>query len=229
LSQFSTEIEQTKTVSLFVSHREKTTMSQSDAIENLLHELRAFAPEAEFTAQAVARASIYDRAAQDRLGFWAEQANQLFWHKPFTKSLNWSEAPFAKWFEDGEINVAYNCLDRHVAEGRGDRVAIHFEGEPGDTQTYTYTTLTEAVKRAANVLTDLGVTKGDRVAIYLPHIPEAIISMLAVASLWRFQRRIARNTHSGCWGKARDHSRWRLPPRQGFCPQASCRRSSRHQ
>ncbi len=158
-------------------------MSQSDAIENLLHELRAFAPEAEFTAQAVARASIYDRAAQDRLGFWAEQANQLFWHKPFTKSLNWSEAPFAKWFEDGEINVAYNCLDRHVAEGRGDRVAIHFEGEPGDTQTYTYTTLTEAVKRAANVLTDLGVTKGDRVAIYLPHIPEAIISMLAVARI----------------------------------------------
>ena len=158
-------------------------MSQSDAIENLFQELRAFAPEAEFTAQAVARASIYDRAAQDRLGFWAEQANQLFWHKPFTKSLNWSEAPFAKWFEDGEINVAYNCLDRHVAEGRGDRVAIHFEGEPGDTQTYTYTTLTEAVKRAANVLTDLGVTKGDRVAIYLPHIPEAIISMLAVARI----------------------------------------------
>ena len=158
-------------------------MSQSDAIENLFEEHRVFAPAAEFTAQAVAQASIYDQATQDRLGFWAEQANKLHWHKPFTKTLNWSEAPFAKWFEDGEINVAYNCLDRHVLEGRGERVAIHFEGEPGDTQTYTYAQLTEAVKRAANVLTGLGVTKGDRVAIYLPLIPEAIISMLAVARL----------------------------------------------
>jgi len=126
---------------------------------------------------------MYEQAAQDRLGFWAEQANKLHWHKPFTKTLNWIEAPFAKWFEDGEINVAYNCLDRHVREGRGDRVAIHFEGEPGDSQTYTYAQLTEAVKRAANVLTGLGVAKGDRVAIYLPLIPEAIISMLAVARL----------------------------------------------
>ncbi|MEY2674478.1 MAG: hypothetical protein RLZZ514_1043, partial [Actinomycetota bacterium] len=107
-------------------------MSQSDAIENLFEEHRVFAPSAEFSAQAVAQASIYEQAAQDRLGFWAEQANKLHWHKPFTKTLNWSEAPFAKWFEDGEINVAYNCLDRHVLEGRGDRVAIHFEGEPGD-------------------------------------------------------------------------------------------------
>ena len=158
-------------------------MSQFDAIENLFEEHRVFAPAAEFTAQAVAQASIYDQATQDRLGFWAEQANKLHWHKPFTKTLNWSEAPFAKWFEDGEINVAYNCLDRHVLEGRGERVAIHFEGEPGDTHTYTYAQLTEAVKRAANVLTGLGVTKGDRVAIYLPLIPEAIISMLAVARL----------------------------------------------
>ena len=156
-------------------------MSRSDAIENMLEEHRVFAPSAEFTAQAVAQASVYEKATQDRLGFWAEQANKLHWHRPFTKTLNWSEAPFAKWFEDGEINVAYNCLDRHVIEGRGDRVAIHFEGEPGDSKTYTYAQLTEAVKRAANVLTGLGVTKGDRIAIYLPHIAEAVISMLACA------------------------------------------------
>jgi acetyl-CoA synthetase len=147
----------------------------------MLEEHRVFAPSAEFTAQAVAQASVYEKATQDRLGFWAEQANKLHWHRPFTKTLNWSEAPFAKWFEDGEINVAYNCLDRHVIEGRGDRVAIHFEGEPGDSKTYTYAQLTEAVKRAANVLTGLGVTKGDRIAIYLPHIAEAVISMLACA------------------------------------------------
>jgi acetyl-CoA synthetase len=156
-------------------------MSQSDAIENLFKEHRVFTPSAEFSAKAVAQASVYEKANADRLGFWAEQANKLHWHKPFTKTLNWSEAPFAKWFEDGEINVAYNCLDRHVLEGRGDRVAIHFEGEPGDSKTFTYTQLTEAVKRAANVLANLGVSKGDRVAIYLPHIAEAVISMLACA------------------------------------------------
>jgi len=158
-------------------------MSQSDAIENLFEEHRVFEPSPEFSAQAIAKPALYEAAKTDRLAFWADQARVLHWHKPFTKTLNWSDAPFAKWFEDGELNVAYNCLDRHVAEGRGDRVAIHFEGEPGDSQTYTYAQLTSAVKKAANVLIGLGIEKGDRVAIYLPHIPEAIISMLAVARI----------------------------------------------
>jgi acetyl-CoA synthetase len=158
-------------------------MSADDLISTLTSESRSFAPSASFAKAANAQPQIYDAAAADRLGFWAEQAKQLHWHKPFTKTLDWSDAPFAKWFEDGELNVAYNCLDRHVENGLGDRVALHFEGEPGDTKLFTYAQLTEAVKRAANVLTDLGVTQGDRVAIYLPMIPEAIISMLAVARI----------------------------------------------
>src|SRR5699024_8997998 len=96
---------------------------------------------------------------------------------------DWSNPPFAKWFDDGKLNVAYNCLDRHVEAGNGDRVAIYWEGEPGDTRTITYAQLTEDVKRTANVLTELGIGTGDRVAIYLPMIPEAVVSMLAVARL----------------------------------------------
>ena len=144
---------------------------------------RRFAPDPTFTAQAIAQPGIYQEAKQDRLAFWAKQANKLHWHKPFTHTLDWHDAPFARWFYDGEINVAYNCLDRHVAEGRGDRVAIHFEGEPGDSRSYTYAQLTHEVKKAANALSALGISQGDRVAIYLPMIPEAVISMLAVARL----------------------------------------------
>ena len=144
---------------------------------------RRFAPDPTFTAQAIAQPGIYQEAKQDRLAFWAKQANKLHWHKPFTHTLDWHDAPFARWFYDGEINVAYNCLDRHVAEGRGDRVALHFEGEPGDSRSYTYAQLTNEVKKAANALSALGISQGDRVAIYLPMIPEAVISMLAVARL----------------------------------------------
>ena len=158
-------------------------MSEEDLISTLANESRSFAPSAAFAAAANAQAQIYDAAAADRLGFWAEQAKALHWHKPFTKTLDWSEAPFAKWFDDGELNVAFNCLDRHVENGLGERVALLFEGEPGDTAKYTYSELTEAVKRAANVLAGLGVQQGDRVAIYLPMIPEAVISMLAVARI----------------------------------------------
>src|SRR5690606_27485839 len=111
------------------------------------------------------------------------QARELHWHRPFTQTLDWSEAPFAKWFADGALNVAYNCLDRHVEAGNGDRVAIHWEGEPGDSRTITYAELTAEVKRAANALKALGLQQGDRVAIYLPVIPEAVIAMLAVARL----------------------------------------------
>ena len=153
-------------------------------IDNLLHETRRFPPTPEFAAQAVGTAQLYRDAAADRLEFWADQARELLhWQKPFTKTLDWTNPPFAKWFEDGELNVAWNCLDRHVLAGNGDRVALHFEGEPGDSRDITYAELTAEVKRAANVLRKLGVNAGDRVAIYLPMIPEAVIAMLAVARI----------------------------------------------
>jgi acetyl-CoA synthetase len=146
-------------------------------------ETRHFAPSADFAKNAVAQPELYAEAKADRLGFWSKQAKRLHWHKPFTQVLDWSEAPFARWFHDGELNISYNCLDRHVEAGNGDRVAIHFEGEPGDTRTLTYAQLTSEVKRAANVLTGLGIKAGDRVAIYMPMIPEAIVAMQAVARI----------------------------------------------
>ncbi|HEX3005201.1 MAG TPA: acetate--CoA ligase [Angustibacter sp.] len=154
------------------------------SLENLSREERRFPPSEEFAAGAIATADLYDRAAADREGFWAEQARDLLtWSTDFSQTLDWSNAPFAKWFVGGELNVAYNCTDRHVEAGHGDRVALHFEGEPGDTRSYTYAELTAAVKRAANALQDLGIRKGDRVAIYLPMVPEAVIAMLACARL----------------------------------------------
>ncbi len=153
----------------------------SSQIDHLLNETRRFAPSEEFAQNAVATAELYAQADADREGFWAEQARALHWHKPFTQVLDWSNPPFAEWFADGELNVAYNCLDRHVEAGDGDRVALLWEGEPGDERRITYAELTEEVKRLANVLGDLGVGQGDRVAIYMPMIPEAIAAMLAVA------------------------------------------------
>lgn len=153
-------------------------------IDTSLEEIRRFRPSPEFVAQSVASESLYADAKADRLGFWATQARELLhWNKPFTQTLDWSNPPFAKWFDDGELNVAYNCLDRHVEAGNGDRIALHFEGEPGDSRSYSYAELTAEVKKAANLLTSLGVRSGDRVAIYLPMIPEAVISMLAVARI----------------------------------------------
>ena len=128
-------------------------------------------------------AANFESPSPERLSFWAEQANQLAWHKPFTKTLDWTNPPFAKWFEDGQINASYNCLDRHVLAGKGDKTAILFEGEPGDTQTYTYSELLAETKKAANALLDLGIVAGDRVAIYMPMIPETVIAMLAVARI----------------------------------------------
>ncbi|WP_284980107.1 acetate--CoA ligase [Arthrobacter sp. fls2-241-R2A-200] len=155
-----------------------------DAFENLLHENRHFAPSAEFAANAVVSAGIYAEADADRPAFWAKQARELLsWDKDFTETLDWSNPPFAKWFVGGEVNAAYNALDRHVENGLGDRVAIYFEGEPGDTRTYTYAQLTEEVKKAANAFETLGVAKGDRVAVYLPMIPEAVITLLACARI----------------------------------------------
>ena len=156
--------------------------NQSD-IENLLHESRRFPPNEAFASQAVAKRDLYDQAAKDRLGFWAEQARALHWHKPFTKTLDYSNPPFAKWFEDGELNVCYNALDRHVLAGKGDKVALYFEGEAGDSSKITYAELLTEVKKAANAFATLGVTQGDRVAIYMPLVPEAVIAMLATARL----------------------------------------------
>ena len=157
---------------------------QSGSLDNLLTEDREFPPSPAFAAQANATADLYDRAAADRLGFWADQARErLSWHVPFTQTLDWSEAPVAKWFADGKLNAAYNAIDRHVAAGHGDRVAIYFEGEPGDSRAVTYAELLREVSRAANALAALGVTAGDRVVIYLPMIVEATVAMLACARI----------------------------------------------
>ena len=155
----------------------------SDAIADLLQEGRTFPPPASFKEQALLRdAEIYDEAATDRLGFWAQQAEQLDWFREWDQILDW-QVPYAKWFVGGTLNVAYNCLDRHVEAGHGDQVAFHFEGEPGDTRTLTYADLLDEVQRAAITLKALGVEKGDRVAVYLPMIPELAVTMLACARI----------------------------------------------
>jgi acetyl-CoA synthetase len=157
-------------------------MSQ-ETLENLLREERHFPPSAEFAAQAVAKAELYEEADGDRLAFWDRQARALTWATPWAQTLDWSDAPFAKWFVGGTLNVAYNCVDRHVEAGHGDRVAFYFEGEPGDTRTITYADLQREVCKAANALLELGVQAGDRVAIYMPMLPETTIAMLACARI----------------------------------------------
>jgi acetyl-CoA synthetase len=151
-------------------------------LSNLLTETRHFDPPPALAAGANVTAEAYDAAARDRVGFWEEHARRLDWAAPWETALEW-EAPYARWFAGGRLNVAYNCLDRHVLAGRGDRVAFHWEGEPGDTRTVTYDDLLREVSKAANALTDLGVQAGDRVAIYLPMIPETVVAMLACARI----------------------------------------------
>ena len=153
-----------------------------ESLANLGHEDRLFPPSAEFAAQANAQASMYDEAEKDRLAFWEKQAHALQWDAPWTTVLDW-QPPFAKWFVGGKINASVNALDRHVAQGRGERVAFFFEGEPGDSRTITYAQLLTEVKKTANALTELGIKDGDRVAIYMPMIPEAAIAMLACARI----------------------------------------------
>ncbi|MGW5055341.1 acetate--CoA ligase [Actinokineospora sp. NPDC004072] len=152
-------------------------------LDNLSTETRAFPPPAAFAAQANLTAEVYAQAAEDRLAFWAEQARRLDWATEWDKVLDWSDAPFAKWFVGGKLNVAYNCVDRHVAAGLGERVALHWEGEPGDARTVTYGQLQDMVCRAANGLASLGLKAGDRVAIQMPMLVEAIVAMLACARL----------------------------------------------
>ncbi|MEU3294749.1 acetate--CoA ligase [Streptomyces longwoodensis] len=159
------------------------TGSGGETLSNLLHEERRFPPPPELADAANATAADYARADADRLAFWAEAAGRLEWARPFDEVLDWSRAPFARWFTGGRLNAAYNCLDRHVAAGLGERVAFHWEGEPGDTRTITYAELTAEVCRAANALRALGVRTGDRVAVYMPMIPETVVAMLACARI----------------------------------------------
>jgi len=154
----------------------------SESFENLSYEDRTFAPSTEFAANANAKSDIYEIAKKDPLAFWETQAKNLHWDKKWDQVIDW-QLPFAKWFIGGKINASYNCLDKHVLEGRGSRVAFHFEGEPGDTKTITYAQLLTEVKKTANALIELGIKQGDRVAIYMPMIPEAAIAMLACARL----------------------------------------------
>ncbi|MCH9676719.1 MAG: acetate--CoA ligase [Candidatus Nanopelagicales bacterium] len=157
-------------------------MSQDhETLDNLLRENRTFPPSTEFAENSNITADLYTQADADRLGFWEQQARELDWDTDFTEVLDWSDAPFAKWFVGGTLNVAYNCVDRHVHAGFGDQVAIRFEGEPGDQRNITYRELMGEVSKAANALQELGVTAGDRVAIYMPMIPEAVVAMLACA------------------------------------------------
>ncbi len=155
----------------------------NETLSNLLNEERRFEPPAELAAAANVTAEAYARAEEDRLAFWEAQANRLTWAQPWTEVLDWSNRPFAKWFIGGKLNAAYNCVDRHVESGHGDQVAIHFEGEPGDTRTITYAQLQREVSKAANALIELGVRTGDRVAIYMPMIPETVFAMLACARI----------------------------------------------
>jgi len=155
-----------------------------DTIDALSSENRTFPPSATFKADSlVVDTSLYDEANEDDEAFWARQATELVdWSEPWDTVLDW-QLPYAKWFEGATLNVAHNCLDRHVAAGKGGKVAIHWEGEPGDTRKITYQDLLDEVSQFSNVLKGLGVDKGDRVNIYLPMIPEAAVAMLACARI----------------------------------------------
>ena len=155
----------------------------SETLEDLLKENRSFPPSEEFTAQANAQPGIHAEAEADFQGFWHRQAlDRIDWYTEPTLTLDDSNPPFYKWFSDGELNLSYNCLDRHL-ESSADKVAYHWVGEPGDTRTITYQDLYEEVCRFSNALKSLGVSKGDRVAIYMGMIPELSVAMLACARI----------------------------------------------
>ncbi len=151
-------------------------------LSNLLREERRFPPPAELAASANVKASAYEEAEADRLAFWERQAGMLTWDRTWDRVLEWNP-PFAKWFVGGKLNAAVNCVDRHVDAGRGDKVAFYWEGEPGDSRTITYADLRDQVCQATNALVELGLRKGDTVAIYMPMIPETVVAMLACARL----------------------------------------------
>ena len=166
-----------------VEHTQHVDDDDAPDIENLFAERRTYPPSAEFAAQANATAALYEEAERDFEAFWATRARErLSWETPFETTLEW-DLPFAKWFTGGRLNVSYNCIDRHVENGLGDKVAYHWIGEPGDTRTLTFRDLQREVSKTANALLELGVRTGDRVAIYMPMIPELPIAMLACARI----------------------------------------------
>ena len=155
-----------------------------NAIENLLKEDRTFAPSAAFAAQANAQPGIHEQAAADPVAYWVQQAfDRVTWFAEPTVMLDDSNPPFYKWFTDGELNITYNCIDRHLEAGRGEKVAYYWAGEPGDERVITYQDLSDEVNRFANGLRSLGVQKGDRVAIYMGMVPELAFAMLACARI----------------------------------------------
>src|SRR5207249_3439889 len=186
---------------LAVRAYDEVAMSASaNTIDTLLEERRSVPPSDEFRRRArVTDDSLHRAAAADPEAFWAEQAlRYITWFQPWERVLDW-ELPFARWFVGGKLNVAFNCLDRHVDAGRGDKVAYHWEGEPGDTRTITYAELLAEVCKFANALRALGVRRGDRVGIYLPMIPELPVAMLACAnrSTWTRKTCCSRCTRRG--------------------------------
>jgi len=163
------------------------TAAQHSNIDSVLQESRTFEPSPEYRQKAHIKSleeyeRLYARAEADPEAFWAEIARELHWFKPWDKVLEW-KAPWAKWFVGGEINLSYNCLDRHVQTWRKNKAAIVWEGEPGDTRTLTYQQLLSEVERFANVLKSLGIKKGDRVAIYMGMVPELPIAMFGCARI----------------------------------------------
>ena len=179
------------------------------ALDILLQEDRRFPPPADFARDAVVPdSSLYDEAEADPEAYWARWAEELDWFEPWHTVLEWTP-PHAKWFLGGKLNVAHNCLDRHLSGARRNKAALIWEGEPGDTRTYTYWDLHREVSKFANVLRSLGVGRGDRVAIYLPMIPEAAIAMLACARIGAPTRWCSGDSVPSRWPTA---SRTRPPP-----------------
>jgi acetyl-CoA synthetase len=159
------------------------TASLEARLEDLL-EQETFPPPEGFREKAlISDESVYDEAERDPEGFWARQAEELHWEKPWDQVLDWSDPPNAKWFAGGKLNVAYNCVDRHVENGLGDRVAFHWRGEEGEERDVTYADLHRDVQKFANGLKDLGIEVGDVVGIFLPMIPEVVVAMLACARI----------------------------------------------
>ncbi|HET8623810.1 MAG TPA: AMP-binding protein, partial [Gemmatimonadales bacterium] len=156
--------------------------AETSQIDTLLSEERQFPPPPEFTARATATKELYERARRDRLAFWADEAQSLDWIQPWRQVVDW-KLPHARWFDGGKLNAAANCVDRHLTGPRRNKAAIIWEGEPGDRRVLTYWELAREVGRCANALRRLGVKRGDRVAIYLPMVPEAAIAMLACARI----------------------------------------------
>ena len=205
----------------------------NETLSNLSHEDRKFPPSEEFAAQANGRADLYAAADTDHEGFWAEQARRyLTWSTDFTRTLDWDDAPFAKWFVGGELNASYNCVDRHVEAGRGDKVAIHFVGEPGDTRTLTYAELQREVSQAANALRGPGRAQGRPGGDLPADDPRGgrrdaglrPSRRPALGGLRRLLRRGAALPHRRRRGQGRHHRRRRLPPGRGLRAEAGGRR-----